>query len=223
MSYHKPSTDRRRARSVASKNKIAEAAEQIVLTQGRSALTTSALVEAAEVSERTVFNHFKRLDSAISYRAAQHLDALITTEPFPEGLPIAEVPTAILEHFHRSIANPHVQERLYHFVLLTAALSEEEITGVAHEILTTLSGVCEEFTEHIDNLYPGLTLQQRLANGLFTFNLLSAIMLAFAAAVATYEAKHPNAPEDYKLTSIDPFLPFITGHLNQVAQGTPVY
>lgn len=223
MPYHKPSTDRRRARSIASKNKIAEAAEQIILTRGRSALTTSSLVEAAGVSERTVFNHFKKLDAAISYRAAHYLDALITIEPFPEGLPISEVPNAILDHFHRSVANPQVQERLYGFTVLAAALSEEEFSGFAQEILTTLSGVCDEFCSHISTVYPDLTLQQSISNHLFTFNLLAGLMLAFRAAAATYEAKHPNAPENYKLTSIEPFLPFITGHLNQVAQGTPVY
>lgn len=223
MPYQTQPTDKRHARSIASKNKIAEAAEQIILTRGRSALTTSSLVEATGVSERTVFNHFKKLDAAISYRAAHYLDALITIEPFPEGLPISEVPNAILDHFHRSVANPQVQERLYGFTVLAAALSEEEFSGFAQEILTTLSGVCDEFCSHISTVYPGLTLQQSISNHLFTFNLLAALMLAFGAADATYRAEHSEVPEDYRITSIDPFLPFITDHLNQVAQGTPVY
>ena len=59
MLHHASPIDKRRARSTASKQKIAEAAEQLVLRNGRSGLTTSALVEVAKVSERTIFNHFK--------------------------------------------------------------------------------------------------------------------------------------------------------------------
>lgn len=223
MIHSQSPTDKRHARSITSKNKIAEAAEHIILTHGRSALTTSALVEAAGVSERTIFNHFKKLDTVISYRAAHYLDALITTEPFPQGLPTAHIPQAILDHFHRSIDNPGVQERLYGFTVLAAALSEEEISGFAQEILTTLSGVCDDFCAHIKASYPELTLDQLLANHLFTFNLLAALMLAFPAAGASLRARNPDLPEDYRFTSIEPLLPFIRKNLNQVAQGTPVY
>lgn len=215
--------DKRRARSTASKQKIAEAAEQLILKHGRAGLSTSALVEAAGVSERTVFNHFKKIDDALSFRAAQHLEPIIDRPPFPADLDISQIPAAITEHFRAAVETPAVQENLKNFLVLAAALSAEELEGMAQEILLTLGTICDRFCRGIDATYPELSPAQGLANGLYTINLLMGVVLSFFAFAQQLEEDPFAVPVSVEDIEIGDIVPFIHRNIDQVVGGTPVY
>lgn len=223
MLNYQPPIDKRRARSTASKQKIAEAAEQLVLRKGRSGLTTSALVEVAEVSERTVFNHFKKIDDALLFRVAQHLEPIIDSPPFPEGLALAEVPAAITDHFHAAVDSPQVQEHLKKFIVLAAALPREEFEGMTQEIMLTLGTICDRFCSSVNSTYPQLTVQQNHANGLYTVNLLMSVLMAFVAFAQDSEQDPVCLSVKAKDLEIAHIVPYIHRNIDQVAGGTPVY
>lgn len=223
MLHHAPPIDKRRARSTASKQKIAEAAEQLVLRKGRSGLTTSALVEVAKVSERTIFNHFKKIDNALTFRVAQHLEPIIDSPPFPHDLTLKQVPVAITNHFHAAVDSPQVQEHLKKFIVLAAALSYEEFEGMTQEIMLTLGTICDHFCSSIDHTYPQLTVQQSLANGLYTVNLLMGVLMGFAAFAQESEQNAACFSAEAKDLEIADIVPYIHRNIDQVASGTPRY
>lgn len=223
MLKHSVPIDKRRARSTASKQKIAEAAEQLVLRKGRSGLTTSALVEATDVSERTIFNHFKKIDDALLFRIAQHLEPIIASPPFPEGLATSQIPAAITYHFHAAVDSPQVQEHLKKFIVLAAALSCEEFEGMTQEIMLTLGTICDHFCSSIDHTYPQLTVQQSLANGLYTVNLLMGVLMAFVAFAQESEHTPAFLSAEAKDLEMARTVPYIHRNIDQVASGTPVY
>ncbi|MDY3048192.1 MAG: TetR/AcrR family transcriptional regulator [Rothia sp. (in: high G+C Gram-positive bacteria)] len=223
MLKHTPPLDRRKARSTESKNKIARAAEDIVLSQGRAGLTASALAEQAGVSERTVFNHFKKLEDALTYQLSNHLESCLSEPPFPQGLAIEDLPQALVKHFHEAVETQRAQQNLTRFATLGAALVEEEFELVAREVTFTLGAISKALCSEIDQLYPDLSLDQSLALGLFTYNLLMGFAFAFLRLAQEFEdnifegAKGPSAiiPEG--------LLPHIHTYINQVAAGTPVF
>ncbi|MDO4897763.1 MAG: TetR/AcrR family transcriptional regulator [Rothia sp. (in: high G+C Gram-positive bacteria)] len=223
MLKHTPPLDKRRARSTASQQKIAQAAEQLVLAHGRTGLTTSALVQTAGVSERTIFNHFKKLDDALTFRVAQYLEPIIDSPPFPSDLELGNIPAAITEHFHAAVDTEQVQETLARFLGLAAAISDEHFDGLAKELMLTISSICDRFCGTIDELYPQLTAQQSLANGLYTVNLLMGLLLAFISYAQHLEENIFMQGVSLDAMQVQDLTPFIHRNIDQVAGGTPVY
>ena len=223
MLKHTPPLDRRRARSTASKQKIAAAAEHIVLTSGRAGLTASALAEQAGVSERTVFNHFKKLEDALTYQLSTHLEPCIDEPPFPQGLAIEELPQALVQHFHDAVETERVQQDLARFITLGAALVEEEFDLVAREVTLTLGNICNALCSEIDRLYPDLSLDQSLALGLFAYNLLMGYAFAFIRFAQELDENIFDGPQEQLVIKPHMFVPYIHAYLDQVAAGTPVF
>lgn len=223
MLKHTPPLDRRRARSTASKQKIAAAAEHIVLTSGRAGLTASVLAEQAGVSERTVFNHFKKLEDALTYQLSTHLEPCIDELPFPRDLAIEDLPQALLQHFHDAVETERVQQDLARFITLGAALVEEEFDLVAREVTLTLGDICNALCSEIDQLYPDLSLDQSLALGLFTYNLLMGYVFAFIPFTQELDENIFDGAKGQLVIEPHMFVPHIHRSINQVAAGTPVF
>lgn len=223
MLKHTPPLDRRRARSTASKQKIAAAAERLVLTSGRAGLTASALAEHAGVSERTVFNHFKKLEDALTYQLSTHLEPCIDEPPFPRGVAIEDLPQALVQHFHEAVETERVQQHLVRFVTLGTALVEEEFDLVAREVTLTLGDICNTLCSEIDQLYPDLSLDQSLALGLFAYNLLMGYVFAFVRFAQELDENIFEEPAKQLVIEPQMFVPHIHASLNQVAAGTPVF
>ncbi|WP_237199958.1 TetR/AcrR family transcriptional regulator [Rothia nasimurium] len=218
-----PPPDRRRARSTASKQKIAAAAEHIVLTSGRAGLTASALAEQAGVSERTVFNHFKKLEDALTYQLSTHLEPCIDEPPLPQNLPAEELPLALVQHFHDAIDNRRSQQSIIRFMTLAAALGHDEFELVAREVRLTLDDIGNAFFNEVNRLYPMLSVNQVLALGLLVHNLMTAYMIGwvrFAQDVDDSIFKGFSVPFTIKPHM---FVPYIHAYLDQVAAGTPVF
>lgn len=223
MLKHTPPFDRRKARSTASKNKIAAAAEHIVLTSGRAGLTASTLANQAEVSERTVFNHFKKLEDALTYQLSTHLEPCIDEPPFPQGLAVEDLPQALVQHFHDAVETERVQQDLARFITLGAALVEEEFDLVAREVTLTLGDICNALCSEIDQLYPDLSLDQSLALGLFTYNLLMGYVFAFIRFAQELDENIFDGAKGQPVIEPHMFVPHIHTSIDQVAAGTPVF
>lgn len=223
MLKHTPPLDQRRARSTASKRKIAAAAEHIVRTSGRTGLTASTLAEQAGVSERTVFNHFKKLEDALTYQLSAHLEPCIDDPPFPRGLAIEDLPQALVEHFHEAVETERVQQDLVRFITLGAALVEEEFDLVAREVTLTLGDICNTLCSEIDRLYPDLSIDQSLALGLFSYNLLMGYVFAFVRFAQELDKNIFERPSGQLVIEPQMFVPHIHAYINQVAAGVPVF
>lgn len=218
-----PPPDRRRARSTASKQKIAAAAEHIVLTSGRAGLTASALAEQAGVSERTVFNHFKKLEDALTYQLATHLNLCLSEPPFPQNLPAEELPRTLVQHFHAAIENNRAQQSIIRFTTLAAALGHDEFELVAREVRLTLDDIGNAFFNEVNRLYPALSLDQTLALGLLIHNLLTAYMIGWVRFAQDIDDSIFKGRASSLTIKPHMFVPYIHSYLDQVAAGTPVF
>lgn len=69
-------TDRRTALRLRHRQAILDAARAIIAEQGVAGLTTGVLAERADVSQRTVFNHFQSIDDVVVITCAEELSAV---------------------------------------------------------------------------------------------------------------------------------------------------
>ena len=70
-------TDRRTALRLRHRRAILDAAKAIIAEQGASGVTLSLLAERADISQRTVFNHFKSIDDVVTTSCTEELSAVM--------------------------------------------------------------------------------------------------------------------------------------------------
>lgn len=215
-----PAEDRRSARRQATREAILAAAEALILEHGYEGLKTKDLVERADVSERTVFNHFENLEAVALARIDEYLIPLLLDEPFPEGLDAAELPDAVVARYRHALETEEGRRQFEGFLRLAAALVRVEGEMLARQVVLTLIDIAGRLVDRIEAQY-ALALDQSLALRLFTTHLTFALPFGVLRGIGTMEfaVKDITLPET--LPSVEELVPDVHWAFDQVVAGKP--
>lgn len=214
--------DKRRARTLATRTAILDAAEALVTEDGIGALTTKALVEKAGVSERTIFNHFSHIDHILIARITEYITPLFNSDCFSheEQLHVEKVedlPDAIEAKFLASILEPEVQSALNKFFVLASATAQQSHQILAENIIQLLMRASLVGMQRLEQEFPQLTLDQRYKVDIYLNNLTFALGVRFVRGVEVL--CDPDKPDI--IPHIDEFVPHFKWAIQQVNQGKP--
>lgn len=214
--------DKRRARTLATRTAILDAAEALVTEDGIGALTTKALVDKAGVSERTIFNHFSHIDHILIARITEYITPLFNSDCFSheEQLHVEKVedlPDAIEAKFLASILEPEVQSAPNKFFTLASAMAQQNHRLLAENIFQLLMRASVVGMERLEKEFPQLTVDQRYKIGIYLHNLTFALGAGFGRGVETLcDTDNPLSMPD-----IEEFIPHFKWAIQQVNQGKP--
>lgn len=213
--------DKRKARSQLTHESIQRAAEQIVLTEGHTQLTTKRLVQEAGVSERTIFNHFSNLNEIVLSQLSAHLAEVIDAEAFPEDIPLEELPQACHDFLKTTLENEKSAEPLDRFLLLAGTFSGEtnfdEILG--KEVMETLISMDWSVWDSIETKYPHMNDDQQFQLAIYLQNMIT----SFAYGMGRYLYQHPELMEDPSKYSNREIRQNMIWSIDQVTQGQPKF
>lgn len=217
-----PTLDKRRARTLATRTAILDAAEALVIHSGIESLTTKALVEKAGVSERTIFNHFSHIDHILITRITEYISPLFESDQLEETLQfpaenVQDLPGAIEKKFIDSIQEPRFQEALTQFFRLASAMAEYNQQLLAENIMQLMTKATQAGIQRVEKEYPSLTMDQRFKISIYLTNLTFALGAGFARGVETLGMADNPQHEP----SIEEFVPHFKWAIQQVNQGIP--
>lgn len=113
--------DRRAQRRESTHRAIAAAALQLIVEQGAEGLSVAELARRAEVSRRTVFNHYSSIEEAAVAQTLWELDELSETIPLPQIPDDAALPVVVARLVEAFVASPASLE----LILWLSAVSRE--------------------------------------------------------------------------------------------------
>lgn len=154
-----PATDRRAALKERSRQAIVQAAAELMDETGGTAFTVDELAERADVSRRTVFNHFASLEDVFAEVCAEVLGELIEKLAVPIDAAATDGPTtepgpAMLDELAAVVRSTDLVTPMAY---LTRTLGGTDAGGPWHANLLTraLSQVGEGLTAVLRRRHPG--------------------------------------------------------------------
>lgn len=154
--------DRRRARSLRTREALEEAALRLVVAQGFDTTTIDEIATAAGVSARTFFRHFDTKEDVLlgnqSERIAR-LRELLTERPVGEPV-LTSLREAIL-----SLATDDERRRDYHLIRARIAAEAPSVRARATERRAEWEDVMAEFVSERIGVDPDADLRPRLVAG----------------------------------------------------------
>lgn len=214
-------SDKRKARAAATHQAILQATEELALREGRQALTTKRLVAEAEVSERTIFNHFENIDAILLTRLGQHLADLVDVNAFPANAKISELPQVCEDFLQQSLQGERGAEALDHFVNLAATFGSAEDIGesIGQEVFATVQSMSMALCEHVQELYLAEDDLRLVELALYLQNLLTGML--FGMVRYMYENPQLEAnPSQYSNSEIRQNMMW---GITQVSAGRPKF
>ncbi|WP_421083368.1 TetR/AcrR family transcriptional regulator [Rothia nasimurium] len=217
--------DRRRQRKAATRTSILDAAEQIVLSQGHKALTTKALVEQAEVSERTIFNHFPGLDDILLARLSEYVHELTScneSRSLPAGstglhpATVKDLPLLVEQRFRDRVSNLDGHEALIRATRLALAMVERDEGAMSTYTSQVLGRLAREDTEEV-LASSDLTTEQKYELAIYATSLCHSIAFGLARAV---DELSPDGKFE-AITDTTQITPYILWAMDRVSAGRP--
>lgn len=142
-------TDRREAQKQRSREQILHAAEELVNQQRSARFSVDELAERADVSRRTIFNHFATLDDILITIASDRLRSFVTH--FSEVIRTAEPPVTRASVFDAAVKTLHRADLLDTIAFFARSLGTEPGVIDNTDILfhTTLTRTGDELIAEI--------------------------------------------------------------------------
>lgn len=215
--------DRRRARSLATRQAIMDAGEALALEHGMAGLRTKDLVERSGVSERTVFNHFPTLEAIALSRIEEYLVPLLAATHVPPGLPLEELPGAVQAALRENLDTARAREGLIGFLRLAAAMAATDGELLARQVVVSLVSIADRMGTELFQEYPGLSGDQQIRLRMYLTHL--AFALAFGLARTAYDhevgdAEHLEAMLE-NIPALDELIDGVHWAFDQVDGGRP--
>ncbi|MDO4918969.1 TetR/AcrR family transcriptional regulator [Kocuria sp.] len=221
-----PSDGRSKLRAT-TRQRILDAAEELVLEEGPAGLRTKDLVARSGVSERTIFNHFESIEATALARIEDYLIPLFCDLEIPADAPVGQLPAIVRQQLLANLSDAAGQEQLAGFIRLAAALASSSGEVLTRHVLITLTGMGRAAADRAEAQHPELSMDDRLALRLFTNNLAIATAFGLARGALTLlpgdEAEEPGGVEEMlsHLPDVATFVPHITWAYDQVSAGAP--
>ena len=214
-------SDKRKARAAATHHAILQAAEELALREGRQALTTKRLVAEAEVSERTIFNHFENIDAILLTRLGQHLADLVDVDAFPAQIELSQLPLACEDFLLQSLQGERSAEALDHFVNLAATFGSAEDIGesIGQEVFATVQSMSMALCQHVQELYLAEDDLRVVELALYLQNLLTGMLFG----MWRYMYENPQLKENPSQYSNSEIRQNMMWGITQVSAGRPKF
>lgn len=223
MENNLPPLDRRRLRKATTRASILAAAEHIVFTQGPHALTAKSLAKQADVSERTIFNHFRSLEDILLTRIADYTSELMqedanqaTAHRYPAEL--SDLPATISAEFREGISSLRGQEALVRVFRLISSMAQRDEQALSSYLSQMFGTLTRDIMQDLLSRYQ-LSIDQQYSLSIYVSSLSFALAQGLAKAhqaldITTARAHRPA------LTA-DQLLPHLIWSLEQVDRGQP--
>lgn len=214
-------SDKRKARAAATHQAILQAAEELALQEGRQALTTKRLVAEAEVSERTIFNHFENIDAILLTSLGQHLADLVDVNAFPAQVGLSQLPQACEDFLIQSLQGERSAEALDHFVNLAATFGSAEDIGesIGQEVFATVQSMIMALCQHVQVLYLAEDDLRVVELALYLQNLLNGMLFG----MVRYMYENPQLQENPSQYSNSEIRQNMMWGITQVSAGRPKF
>lgn len=138
-----PSDDRRRQLKAANRRAIIDAAAALAEEQGLGSFTVSDLARRADVSRRTIFNHFTSVDEAVYVRFSELLGVIVDDfVEIADATPPPAAPTtgAVFEQLADVIERTELVRPLSHIARLVGTSEDHPATVLwSHEVLQSVT------------------------------------------------------------------------------------
>lgn len=178
-----------------------------MLSDGYGALTTKRLVAEANVSERTIFNHFNTLEHIVTSQIGAHLTDMFEGKVLPRGLEISELPAAIDRFLREHIDSPKAESSLERFAMLSIALGDfyETHEKIGNAVMTSLHDQSVTLINHLETDYPQLSIEDSARLALYIFNMSTAISVGMGKAVFSVLCPDTKAtsPKNLNLSELE--------------------
>lgn len=116
--------NRHQLRRLENRQAILEAAEKIMVEQGAAALTPEELARVANVSRRTIFNHFQSALDAVHERMGQHIADLLARYKPSLNPATTGFERTLLHEARKVITLPNIAAHLYPAITIGISLLE---------------------------------------------------------------------------------------------------
>lgn len=212
-------SDKRTARALATHEAILAAAEALVLAEGRQALTTKRLVKEAQVSERTIFNHFDNIDAILLTRLSQHLADLLDVSAFPTDSAREDLPHIAEEFIIQTLQNQRSAQALDRFILLATTFDQAHETSeiIGQEVFTTVHSMSWSLSRYIQRHYFDAQDLALLELALYLQNMMTGMVFG----MAKYMFENPNLEKHPKEFSNEQLRQEMIWGIQQVVAGQP--
>lgn len=138
-----PSDDRRRQLKAANRRAIIDAAAALAEEQGLGSFTVSDLARRADVSRRTIFNHFASVDEAVYVRFSELLGVIVDDfVEIADATPPPAAPTtgAVFEQLADVIERTELVRPLSHIARLVSTSEDHPATVLwSHEVMQSVT------------------------------------------------------------------------------------
>lgn len=138
-----PSEDRRRQLKTANRRAIIDAAAALAEEQGLGSFTVSDLARRADVSRRTIFNHFASVDEAVYVRFSELLGVIVDDfVEIADATPPPAAPTtgAVFEQLADVIERTELVQPLSHIARLVGTSEDHPATVLwSHEVMQSVT------------------------------------------------------------------------------------
>jgi len=170
----------------ATRDAIAAAARRLFAERGFDAVTVAEVAVAADVSEKTVFNHFATKEDLVFAGGDTRLDQLKTAiAQRPAGTPVLDVFRANSEAMLDTVAAGEGGDRLVvpRIVRDSPALQQRLAVGWEHEVDTLVAAVAEATGADDEDLVPAVVART------LAWTLLTIFRAAFDGLLAGEDPK----------------------------------
>jgi AcrR family transcriptional regulator len=150
---------RRERKKRATRDAIAATARRLFAERGFDAVTVAEIAEAADVSEKTVFNHFATKEDLVFAGGESRLTQLLTdVAQRPPGASVLDVFRATSEALLDAVVSGETDDHLVvpRIVRSSPALQERLTVGWEHEAAALAAVIAEAAGAHDDDIVPAV-------------------------------------------------------------------
>ena len=175
----------------------------------------------AEVSERTIFNHFENIDAILLTSLGQHLADLVDVNAFPAQIELSQLPLACEDFLIQSLQRERSAEALDHFVNLAATFGSAEDIGesIGQEVFATVQSMSMALCQHVQELYLAEDDLRVVELALYLQNLLTGMLFG----MWRYMYENPQLQENPSQYSNSEIRQNMMWGVTQVSAGRPKF